>query len=364
MGLRTELKKCGIKYLDRRQHKKRLFAEIAKFEDPRRKKIYESVTLTPEQEKQIDDIYITHYGKKIPYIWHRHYTAFTGKFDPFYIPELLFIPEFEYYMNSNRAYISAFEDKNVLSLLAKSVGVYMPQSIISCANGILRDSTFASITWDDAVNVMPDGTCFAKPTTDSGSGKGCRLFDKGKDKISLLKSMGDNFVVQERIICSDDIRCIYPGSVNTFRVITYIWDGKIQIAPVIMRIGRNGSYLDNAHAGGIFIAVSNDGTLHKMAFTEFRDVFYEHPDTHVIFEGYKIHNFEEVLNSAVKMHMALPQLGVINWDFTIDKENKPVLIEANTSDGSIWLPQMAWGKGVFGKDTISILEWLREENSK
>ena len=110
---------------------------------------------------------------------------------------------------------------------------------------------------------------------------------------------------------------------------TYIWKGQIDVVPVVMRIGRNGNYLDNAHAGGMFIALDKDGTLHKHAFTEFREVFLRHPDTHLRFEGYQIPLLPKVVEAAQRMHTAIPQLGVVNWDFTIDEEGNPVLIEAN-----------------------------------
>ena len=190
-----------------------------------------------------------------------------------------------------------------------------------------------SIHWNEVADKLPDIICFAKPSVDSDSGRGCILIEKKiSNTIPALKAMGDNFVVQERIVCSDSIRKIYSGSVNTFRVMTYIWNNEIQVAPVIMRIGRNGSFLDNAHAGGVFIAVNKDGTLHKTAFTEFKDEFAEHPDSHLRFEHFKIENFSRVLDSAKKMH------------------------------SSIWLFQMAWGCGVFENNTLSILDWLKEMN--
>lgn len=361
MSLKKQIKDSIGRGLESHRHKRMVQAEIKKFEDPRRVAIWSSVELTKDQEKEIDDLFITHYGQKVPYTWHRHFTAYTNHFDPFYIPESLFIPEFEYYMNSKREYISVFADKNVLSMIASGVGVRMPATIVSCANGIIRDKNYSIISWNEVKDKLPDTCCFAKPTVDSDSGRGCMLVDKTISSIiSDLKAMGDNFVVQERIVCSDSIRKIYPGSVNTFRVMTYIWNNEIQVAPVIMRIGRNGSFLDNAHAGGVFIAVNKDGTLHRTAFTEFKDEYEEHPDTHLRFEHFKIENFSRVLDSAKKMHAAMPQLGVINWDFTIDNNEIPVLIEANTSGGSIWLFQMAWGCGVFENNTVPILEWLKE----
>lgn len=361
MELKIYIKNVLNNRLEKRRHRKMIQAENKKFDDPRRVAIWSTVQLTEEQKRQIDELFGKYYGKKVPYTWHRHFTAFTGHFDPCFIPETLFIPEFEYYMNSNREYIRVFSDKNILSMIASGIGVRMPETMVSCANGILRNRNYEIIKWDEVIEEIPEETCFAKPTIDSDSGRGCMIISrKQPDMIAALKSMGENFVVQERIICSDSIRKIYPDSVNTFRVMTYLWDGKVQCAPVIMRIGRNGSFLDNAHAGGVFIAVNMDGTLHSTAFTEFNDQFTEHPDTHLQFDGYKVDSFPEVIKSAKKMHAAMPQLGVINWDFTIDKNETPVLIEANTSGGSIWLFQMAWGCGVFEGNTIDILEWLKE----
>ena len=62
------------------------------------------------------------------------------------------------------------------------------------------------------------------------------------------------------------------------------------------------------------------------------------------------------------MQETVPQLGVVNWDFTIDQEGDPILIEANCHDGSVWLPQMAHGAGAFGDKTAEVLSWLRFMN--
>lgn len=126
-----------------------------------------------------------------------------------------------------------------------------------------------------------------------------------------------------------------------------------------MRIGQGTSCLDNAHAGGMFVAVDNDGILHKTAFTEFNTKFMEHPDTRIRFEGYKIEYFGRVLEAARKMHYAVPQVGVVNWDFTLDENGEAVLIEGNMRFGSIWLIEMAHGQGAFGDDTEEVLDWLR-----
>ena len=141
---------------------------------------------------------------------------------------------------------------------------------------------------------------------------------------------------------------LYSEAVNTFRVITYLWDGEVFHVPLALRIGQGGSYLDNAHAGGMFIGVNDLGELNDEAFTEFGKRYKEHPDTHTVFKGYKLNFVPELIKTAKKLHLNAPQLGIISWDLTVDQNGVFVLIEANTRGQSIWFPQMANGLGMYG----------------
>lgn len=89
-------------------------------------------------------------------------------------------------------------------------------------------------------------------------------------------------------------------------------------------------------------------------------VYSVHPDSGVVFEKHSIPLFPKVLEAAFQMHETLPELGCVNWDFTLDENGTPILIEANISDGSIWLSQMSNGVGAFGQDTPEILEWIHK----
>lgn len=343
--------------------------EMDKFKDPRRVEIYSKVVLSREQKKQIDSLYKENYGKKIPYTWHRHFTAFTGKFDVNYFPELLYIPEFEHFMNLKRTYVSILDDKNILQYLASAANVKMPRMFFSCVDGFLKDSLYNDISREEFFRqVWNLGECFFKPTIGTCSGSECQVLDlregvdtvTGKSIVEIFSNEKNNWIIQERLSCHDSIKRIYPKSVNTFRVITYRWKNSICHMPAIMRIGRGGANIDNAHAGGIFIAVGDDGVLHEKAFTEFKNVFISHPDTGVVFDGYQIEGFPKVLASAAKCHSMLPQMGCLNWDFTIDENGNPVLIEANVMKGSVWLIEMAHGCGAFGNNTPAVLKWLNK----
>lgn len=132
--------------------------------------------------------------------------------------------------------------------------------------------------------------------------------------------------------------------------------------PAVLRIGRGGAEIDNAHSGGMFIGISNNGVLSERAMTEFMTVFYEHPDSGVAFNGYKINRFPEVLKSALKMHAMIPELGAASWDFTIDEEGMPTLIEVNLLNGGFWIIQCAHSKAPFGEFQPEILMWMKRMN--
>lgn len=344
------------------------YSEFKKFKSPKRKAIYSKVNLSKVQKKQIDDFFVENYGEKISYIWHKHYTAFTGSFDYKYIPEFMYIPEFEYFMNQYKEYSKVFEDKNILPMMAKMINVKTPKVIVKSIKGYCLDGENNHLEKDELFELLNiKGEVFLKPTVDTCSGVGCRLIEvkngidiKSGEKITdIFSDIGEDYVVQEKISCHKSIKAINETSVNTFRVITYRWLNDIHILPVIMRFGMNDSVVDNAHAGGAFIAINNDGTLHEKAFTEFNSQYMIHPNSKVVFKNHKIDCFDKVLKAAKTCHESLSMIGVVNWDFTINEEGEPILIEANVNGGSIWLLEMAWGKGPFGENTANVLKWLK-----
>ena len=176
------------------------------------------------------------YGEKIPYVWHQNFMAHSGKFDAKYFPELLYIPEFEHFMNLWPEYGSVFSDKNVISILADAAKVKTPKVILSVAKSLAKDGGYNLLEKKEAINLLATaGRVFIKPTVDSCSGSGCFIaeFKDGVDQLSkrtaeeVYNSLGTDFVVQEVAKCHSSISKIYAGSVNTLRIITYRWKEEI-----------------------------------------------------------------------------------------------------------------------------------------
>lgn len=353
-----------------------MFHERIKYRSNETRWIWKRVKLTKEQKKKIDSFYKKNYGKRIPYTYHRLFMSFTGNFDERIIPEMLYATYFERFQ-TDLSYGKVFTNKNTLAIFARGLNVKTPTNIIICNNGRYYDNEFCPLTLKEVENILYNvGKVFVKITKESCGGQGVSLanfingvnVNTGLNIVNTLSSLGNDFCIQELIICHDSIREIYSNSVNTFRIITYLLDDEVYYCPIIMRMGSGGSFADNASLGGIFIALDDDGTLHKTAFTELREEYTCHPDTNVVFEGRKVKYLEKVINAAKRLQHAIPQVGCVNWDFTIDSTGEPILIEANMKNGvqsgSIWLPQMAHGKGAFGDNTARVLQYIRKAKKK
>lgn len=346
--------------------------ENQKYNEKKMKKVWKSVKLTKEQKRSIKKFYKENYGKNISYKYHRLCTAYTGNFDEKYVPDMIYTPYIERFV-TDPSYGNVFTNKNTLSVFARGLNVKMPKNIIMRNKCRYYDENFNHITLSEAEKILYNvGKVFVKGTTNSHSGRGCFVanfvnginVDTNKSVAETLKALGTDFAIQEILVCHESIAKVYPYSVNTFRIITYILEGEVYHCPIIMRIGIGRSNIDNACAGGMFIAVDDDGTLHKSAFRLDRTEYVIHPDTNLTFEGHKIENLDKAIKTAEKLQFAIPQAGVVNWDFTINDKGEAVLLEANlkneVQDGSIWLPQMAHGKSAFGENTAKILQNVKK----
>ena len=365
MGVLNSSRKAMKGFIEKSYSMGQLHGEMKKINDPRRQNLIETVHLTKAEENKIDTLFVSTYGKKIKYDWHRLYQSFTGKFDENYFPEYLFSSVLEPKLNP-MDYRYVLDDKLLLPLFCVGVEhVRTPRTYYSVCDGICFDEEKNIVDLkSDNFNGGGVTEAIIKPVQDTSSGVGVEKI-KGAESIKnnlqeKAKKKG-TYIVQECIAQNERLAVLYAGAVNTFRVITYLWNGGVFHVPLALRIGQGGSYLDNAHAGGMFIGVNDSGELNDEAFTEFGKRYKEHPDTHAVFKGYKLSFVPELIKTAKKLHLNAPQLGIISWDLTVDQNGEFVLIEANTRGQSVWFPQMANGTGAFGRNTEEILRYIAQK---
>lgn len=337
----------------------------------KKKALIDKVELTSEQKAEIQEFYKKHYGKSIPFHWHRLYQSYTGQYRKDYFPEMLFSTKLEPLMNPYRE-AEFLGDKNWLpSLFFGIEGLHIPKTYGACVRGVCYVDGEGVVARDTLLdNLKNIGKCVIKKTVDTSSGRDVEVCDicDGKDTISgksledIVKAFGKNYVIQELISQSAEIARLNQTSFNTFRVMSYICDGEVYVCPIALRLGRNNAAKDNIHYGGICVGVKPDGTLRDEAYSEYGEAVTEHPDSHVEFSGYTVlPNGTKILEDiARRLHSRVLHLGILSWDLGIDEEGKVVLIEMNSSGQSAWFCQMVNGESLFGENTSKILQMIKK----
>lgn len=152
----------------------------------------------------------------------------------------------------------------------------------------------------------------------------------------LLKTFtATNYIIQERIIQHPELNRLCSTAVNTIRLVTLITpDEEIIAVRAGLRIGREGSCVDNCAKGGIFVGIDmNTGKLMKKGIIKppHGKIVYQHPDNGVVFEGFEIPFFKEAVEMAKELHSKLYRIHSVGWDIAITLDG-PTFIEGN----SLW----------------------------
>ena len=329
----------------------------------KKRDLYNSIQWTPKQQKEFDDYWLDVYGKKISNKWHRLYQASSGVFSVDYIPEKLYTTKIEPKMNDRR-YARILEDKSLIEILCNGCGCTVPKTLAVCSGGRCYDGKRFPVDKKKLAEDLLGWSFVIKPTVGTSSGIGVEFIDPTfsyslKDMFRILNSHGKDYIVQARINQHPLFAEFNSTSVNTIRITTFIANGDIHHVPLAFRIGRKGKKVDNIHAGGIGVGVRDDGTLlpdaYELGYGDKAKRFQSHPDSKIIFAGTSLPMIPNIIKAAYRVHSRMSHIGIISWDFTIDEQSTPVLIEANMTGQGIWFPQIIHGKGAFGKYTKSVL---------
>lgn len=173
-----------------------------------------------------------------------------------------------------------------------------------------------------------------KPIDLSG-GYGVEKIDTSEyDLKQLYEKLMNNkqFLLEEVVEQADFLNKLYPCAVNTLRIVTVRYKGKTHIVCRVIRIGNNGHTVDNFHSEGMFSTINEEGIVDKPAMDRQTNLFEVHPYTNTPIVGFKIENFNEVIEFVKKAAEVVPEVGYVGWDVAISK-NGPLLIEGNHLPG-------------------------------
>lgn len=302
---------------------------------------------------------------------YRLFSHYCGN-DPNIVPEEVGHRKIETALNplSFRAF---YGDKNMYSLYLDKT--CMPDTILRRVGGgpILSDNftpPHANFIKQGEIIPMKYDKLILKPSIGTSSGKGIMLFYRDENgyisadgniplNMDFLYSYGDNFILQEGIKQHSYLSQFCPTSVNTLRIAVYrsVKDEIVHVIGSIMRIGKNGKFVDNAHSGGRFVGIDiKTGELGSYVCDQYGNKIDEWNEINFKNNNFVIPYWEEVIEFAKYVGKCNHHMRLLALDIALDEKGKPCLIEYNCDSFSYWL-FMFTGKTPFGEYTDEIIDY-------
>lgn len=138
-------------------------------------------------------------------------------------------------------------------------------------------------------------------------------------------------LLEEAIIQSDDMNAVNPYSVNSYRVVTLLKDGKAHVIANALRVNQNDANVVGC-SDDIYFAMKPDGTVDGNVVDDYGNVYTEHPLTRFKFADMKIKGVQQAFDMCCEAAEKIPQVRYIGWDIAFSV-NGPVIVEGNEYPG-------------------------------
>lgn len=203
-------------------------------------------------------------------------------------------------------------------------------------------SAYVKRDWIHVVNTSYECFCdflakhdsvIIKPV-DAMQGSGIRKFTLSEVSNINLLDMYENLkkenVLVEQVIVQHPKMVFGNTSVNTIRMYTILdKGGKVHPLKAILRAGVGGSVVDNYCQGGAIYEVDiMTGLVCTYGQSKSNSQSYLHPGTDIVMLGYRIPNWDKVIEASERAAELLPQVRFIGWDVAITADDVE-LIEGN-----------------------------------
>jgi alpha-L-glutamate ligase-like protein len=160
--------------------------------------------------------------------------------------------------------------------------------------------------------------------------------------VSGLFSLGerpDEALIQQRVLLHPSFERISFQGIGDVRVIVY---RKEPVMAMLRLPTKASGGRANLHQGGVGAGVDLESGVTSRAVMRNR-VVYQHPDTGVSLVGFRVPFWPEILTMARKVAGAVA-LGYLGVDIVVDRDQGPLLLEANARPGLAI--QIANGQGL------------------
>ena len=325
----------------------------------------DDIDLTEEEIKAIDEFW-GKYSFAYPVIDYDSFKIFKnrcGHFDVRHCPGAVRWNILERFF-SNQAYFQAHQNKGLYRLMYPNVN--QPKTVLRRMAALLYDENYETMNYKEAYKLLLDelnsGHDLIIKPSGIGGGKMIEFLyaadnNTEEDIKEAIKPLGTiAMVVQHVLKQSPFMDQFNPTSLNTIRVTTLLFKGKVIPLGALIRMGAPGSKLDNYTQGGAVLGVDvKTGICNKWAMTHDLQRVTTLPSGLVLdAEDLHIPNFDKIVEAVVRMHYLTPYNRLISWDMALDENNVPTMIENNFA-GSLQLHE-AVGGPLFGEYMEEILD--------
>lgn len=316
---------------------------------------YKSEIVVPKSYAKEYKAYWKPYGSFSPE-WGWAYASRNGIEDVRYVPATLCYSRIDQFYN-NRKLGWGFNDKNYYSRIFSSIK--QPETIVHNIGGVLTDSNYKCVSVSEAfrkiLSAGDDVIC--KPTLETGSGRNIQFWNTEKDAYLIQRfldsPMNTDYIVQKVIKQNRTIASIHPQSVNTIRICSLLLDNEVNILSSCFRVGIGNSRVDNHHAGGVSVGITQEGLLKERAYYLTGEHLTRHPNG-TIFKDFNLPGYNNAVELVKSAHPIIGHFKLASWDIAIDENEDAVLIECNMRKGGIELHQFSNGP-LFGELTDRVL---------
>ena len=324
--------------------------------------------LTDKQEHDIEVLWTAVSGTKKRFFCHDWYEIYNiTEPNPdrvkYYIPNDFYYGYVDGFFSNSRL-CKVLDNKEYYELLFPEVT--HPKTLIRRSGSILTDGHYQMIDTGKAIDLCKAaGEVIVKPSMESWGGVNIKFWhvSQGEQVLREILNSMSYYVVQGILGQHSSLNAIHSQSINTIRVLSFIFEGEVHVLSSVLRMGVGNSRFDNASAGGLFCGITHDGVLKDKAYDKHRQCFERHPQG-AEFAGVRLPSYNQICE---QVKMLAPRLAtatrIVSWDYAVEEDGTPVLVEANMTMGGVNVHQETNGP-VFGDMTERVLRYVFEHNEK
>lgn len=288
------------------------------------------------------------------------YSSNNGIVDTNYVPDHLYDFPMKHILLNTRYSIN-HDDKNSYENRLRDFKSLFPEVLFRKICGVFYtpDYDYTS-NISKLLNEINEESIVVKDSVDSAGGKGVCFFTRNQDSGAFINSEGidiitwmsgrKDIVAQSVAKQSSFFDELNSSSINTFRIVTYrsVTDEKVSVTQSLLRVGSQGSRVDNWHSGGLIIGIQANGSFCDHGFNEqFEKVAFP-------LGGMKVPLLEKIHNIAIDISKTQLYHRQISYDFYIDETDNVRIMEINYSVSPVI--QLITGPA-FGKYTNEVIDY-------